>query len=68
MHTYSSSLLADTTSATGDEDDLASHVWYVLTFELGATSTEVVVDDGPQKSHVGYNAEKWSGRRGCVSS
>lgn len=50
---YSGGLLPDTSRATGDEDDLASHVWHVLSFELGATRKDVLVDDGPQTSHVG---------------
>ena len=50
---YSGGLLPDTSRATGDEDDLASHVWHVLSFELGATRKNVLIDDGPQTSHVG---------------
>lgn len=63
--TYSSSLLANTSGAAGDEDDLARHVWYVCGCKFGATGEQIFVEDGPQNSHVGYDEAKWSSRGGC---
>ena len=62
--TYSGDLLAYTSGTASDEDDLARHIWYVRSCELGTTGEDVIVDDSAESCHVGCETMKRSSFQG----